>query len=214
MVGPQARDRRIALPGGKLTDQAPFSDEFMHLLACIAMNHDPDEAARLFREAIGSVRPIKVPATAAPRSPRPQPEPTQSLRDEASVRKELLTHAFDPATIEVGDEISYLKADQSPQLLKRLRRGQFSVRAEVDLHEMTRDVAREVIRAFLDDCHRHGELCVRIVHGKGLRSKAQGPVLKQLTDSLLRRRDDVLAFASARPAQGGTGAVIVLLRRR
>lgn len=185
-------------------------------LLCIAMNarDESDEAARLFREAIGPVRPLKVPAAHAPKSPRPAPEPTQFLRDEAKVRDELLTHAFDPGTIEVGDEIHYLKTGQSPHLLKRLRRGQFSVRAEIDLHEMTRDAAREAIRCFLEDCHRHGELCVRIVHGKGLRSKAQGPVLKQLTDSLLRRRDDVLAFASARPAQGGTGAVIVLLQRR
>lgn len=176
--------------------------------------NDSDEAARLFREAIGCVRPIKGPAAAAPTSPRPQPEPAQALRDEANVRDELLTHAFDPATIEVGDEINYLKAGQSPHLLKRLRRGQFSIRAEIDLHEMTRTVARDAIRLFLDECHRHGELCVRIVHGKGLRSKAQDPVLKQLTDSLLRRRGDVLAFTSARPAQGGTGAVIVLLQRR
>ncbi|MEO5625059.1 MAG: Smr/MutS family protein, partial [Dokdonella sp.] len=64
-----------------------------------------------------------------------------------------------------------------------------------------------------DDCRHHDLLCVRIVHGKGLRSKAAGPVLKQLTDSMLRRRADVLAFTSARPAQGGTGAVIVLLQR-
>lgn len=175
---------------------------------------ESDEAGRLFRKAIGSVRPLKAPASDAPQSPRPPPEPTQFLRDEARVQGELLTHTFDPATIEVGDELNYLKAGQSPHLLKRLRRGQFSVRAEVDLHEMTRDVAREAIRCFLDDCHRHGEMCVRIVHGKGLRSKAQGPVLKRLTDSLLRRRDDVLAFASARPAQGGTGALIVLLQRR
>ena len=55
--------------------------------------------------------------------------------------------------------------------------------------------------------------CVRIVHGKGLRSGSAGPVLKRMTDRVLRRRDDVLAFASARPAQGGTGATVVLLRR-
>ena len=175
---------------------------------------ESNEAARLFREAIGTVRPLKAPATDARKLPRPSPEPTQFLRDEARVRDELLSHDFDPGTIEVGDEINYIKTGQSPHLLKRLRRGQFSVRAEVDLHEMTREVAREAIRLFLEDCHRNGEMCVRIVHGKGLRSKARGPVLKQLTDTLLRRRDDVLAFASARPAQGGTGAVIVLLQRR
>jgi DNA-nicking Smr family endonuclease len=176
------------------------------------MDDDPSDDARLFREAIGRVRRLKDSAAAAPTTPRPAPVPTQALRDEAKVRDELLTHPFDPAVIEGGDEIAYLKPGQQKRLLQRLRRGQFSVRAEIDLHEMTSKVARDALRLFLDDCRRQGELCVRIVHGKGLRSKAQGPVLKQLTDSLLRHRADVLAFTSARPAQGGTGAVIVLLQ--
>ena len=171
-----------------------------------------DDDARLFRDAIGRVRLLK--ETAAPvGAPKPAPEATQALRDEAAVRGELLTHAIDAASVEAGDEITYLKSGQNKRLLQQLRRGQFSVRAEIDLHEMSVAVAREAIRSFIDDCRHHGELCVRIVHGKGLRSKAQGPVLKQLTDSMLRRRADVLAFASARPAQGGTGAVIVLLQR-
>ncbi|NCT68580.1 MAG: SMR domain protein [Rhodanobacteraceae bacterium] len=174
---------------------------------------DSDDDARLFREAIGEVRPLKQPRAAPPPRPRLPPEPVQGHLDEARVRDELLTHPIEPGTIEGGDEIHYLKPGQHARLLQRLRRGQFSVRAEIDLHEMTAAVARDAIRLFLDDCRRHGELCVRIVHGKGLRSKAQGPVLKQLTDTLLRRRADVLAFASARPAQGGTGAVVVLLER-
>ena len=78
---------------------------------------------------------------------------------------------------------------------------------------MTTPVAREAIRSFLDECLARGEYCVRIVHGKGLRSRADGPVLKRLTATLLARRKDVLAYASARPAQGGTGAVVVLLGR-
>jgi DNA-nicking Smr family endonuclease len=175
--------------------------------------HDDADDASLFREAIGPVRPLRERQAAPPARPRPAPEPVQARLDEARVRGELLSHAPDPATIEFGDEITYLKQGQPPRLLQRLRRGLYSVRAELDLHEMTAAVAREAIAAFLDDCLRHGELCVRIVHGKGLRSKAQGPVLKQLTDTQLRRRADVLAFSSARPAQGGTGAVIVLLRK-
>ena len=171
-----------------------------------------DNDARLFRDAVGRVRPLKSTRAPQPVRPRPRPEPTQARLDEARVLGELLTHPFDPA-IEAGDEISYLKVGQPRRLLQRLRAGQFSVRAEIDLHEMSSKVAAEAIRLFLDDCRREGELCVRIVHGKGLRSRAQGPVLKRLTDGLLRRRADVLAFTSARPAQGGTGAVIVLLQR-
>ena len=169
--------------------------------------------ARLFRAAIGDVRRLEPAAIAESTRPLPAAEPLQSERDEARVRDELLTHAIDPGATELGDEIVYLKPGQPARLLQDLRRGRYSVRAEIDLHEMSATVAREAIRGFLDDCRRHDELCVRIVHGKGLRSKAQGPVLKQLTDGLLRRRADVLAFSSARPAQGGTGAAVVLLQR-
>jgi DNA-nicking Smr family endonuclease len=172
---------------------------------------DPSDDARLFRDAIGRVRPLQKGPADAPRKPRPPPHAAQAEKDEARVRDELLVHAIDPAAIEVGEEIHYLKAGQPPKLLKRLRRGDFSVQAELDLHEMTVAVAREAIRAFIDEAIAERELCVRIIHGKGLRSRADGPVLKRLTATLLARRKDVLAYASARPAQGGTGAVIVLL---
>jgi DNA-nicking Smr family endonuclease len=167
---------------------------------------------KLFLDSIGKVRPLARSAMPLPESARPEPLPRQFERDEASVRDELLTHAFDPSTIEIGDEILYLKPGQPERLLKQLRRGQFSIRAEIDLHQMTVAVAREAIRQFLEEAIAHDELCVRIVHGKGLRSAARGPVVKRMTEQLLRRRDDVLAFASALPAQGGTGAVLVLLR--
>lgn len=174
---------------------------------------DGDDDASLFRDAIGRVRPLKRADAPAPRKPRPRPHAAQSERDEARVREELLVHAFDPAAIEVGDEIHYLKSGQPQRILKQLRRGHFSVRAELDLHEMTLSVAREAVRAFIDESIARGDYCVRIVHGKGLRSRAEGPVLKRMTAALLARRKDVLAYASARPAQGGTGAVVVLLAR-
>jgi DNA-nicking Smr family endonuclease len=99
------------------------------------------------------------------------------------------------------------------KLLRQLKRGQFSIQDEIDLHHMNASAAQLTIAEFLAEAATHGFRCVRIVHGKGLRSKAAGPVLKTLTDRLLRRRNDVVAFASARPAQGGTGAVVVLLKR-
>ncbi|MBL0164100.1 MAG: Smr/MutS family protein [Xanthomonadales bacterium] len=167
----------------------------------------------LFRGAIGSVRPLNLDAVPLPSSTRPQPRARQFELDEAAVRGEMLTHQFDPGSIEIGDEILYLKPGQPAQLLKQLRRGHFSVRAEIDLHQMTVAVAREAIKGFLSEAKAHDELCVRIVHGKGLRSASRGPVVKRMTEQLLRRRDDVLAFASALPVQGGTGAVLVLLRR-
>jgi DNA-nicking Smr family endonuclease len=170
-----------------------------------------EDDARLFREAIGDVRPIE-PVPAPPERPRPAPHPHMRDADEAAVPAESLIMDFDPAQLEVGEELSYLRDGYPPRLLKQLKRGQFSVQAEVDLHQMNAAAAQLTIAEFLAACRHEGIRCVRIVHGKGLRSKAAGPVLKGLTDRLLRRRDDVVGFASARPMQGGTGAVVVLLK--
>jgi DNA-nicking Smr family endonuclease len=171
-----------------------------------------DEDLRLFAEAVGPVRLLRE-STPAVERPKPVPEPKQSLRDEANVADELLHSAIDPAAIEVGEELSYLKDGHSPRLLRQLKRGQFSIADELDLHQMTAAVARAAVKGFLDASRRGGRLCVKLIHGKGLRSRAQGPVLKRLVDGLLRRRADVVAFASAKPAEGGTGATIVLLKR-
>lgn len=171
------------------------------------------EDLQLFEQAVGPVRRIAAAHAPAPAAPRPAPEPIQSRLDEARVPGELIRSAIDPAEIEVGEELSYLRPGLSPRLLRRLKRGHFSVADEIDLHQMTAEVARKAIKLFLDESQREHRLCVKIIHGKGLRSRAQGPVLKRLVDGMLRRRGDVLAFASASPASGGTGAVVVLLRQ-
>jgi DNA-nicking Smr family endonuclease len=136
---------------------------------------DDSDDARLFRESIGRVRPLRQGDTHAPRKPRPAPRAAQAEQDEARVREELLVHDIDPAAIEVGDEIHYLKSGQPAKILKQLRRGHFSVRAELDLHEMTVAVAREAVRDFLDESIARGEYCVRIVHGKACARAAKGP---------------------------------------
>jgi DNA-nicking Smr family endonuclease len=170
-----------------------------------------DEDALLFREAIGEVRRLD-PAPLPPQAPRPLPRARMFEADEAAVPGELLDLAFDPALMEVGEELSYLRDGYPPKLLRQLKRGQYSVQDDLDLHQMNAAAAQLSIAAFLAEARHEGLRCVRIIHGKGLRSRAAGPVLKGLTDRLLRRRDDVVAFASARPAQGGTGAVVVLLK--
>ena len=172
-----------------------------------------DEDLRLFAQAVGPVRPIAGNDAVNSRK-QSLPEPRQSQLDEARVTDELMHSAIDPAEIEVGEELSYLKPGLSPRLLRRLKRGHFSIADEIDLHQMTAAVARTAIKQFLDEHKRHGQLCLKIIHGKGLRSRADGPILKRLVDGMLRQRADVLAFASAKPAEGGTGAVIVLLRQQ
>lgn len=170
-----------------------------------------DEDTRLFREAIGEVRRLD-PVDTPPEAPKPEPRAHMLEADEAAVPSELLDMAFDPGLMEVGEELSYLRDGYPPKLLRQLKRGQFSVQDDIDLHQMNAAAATATIADFLAEARHNGLRCVRIVHGKGLRSKAAGPVLKVLTDRLLRRRDDVIAFASARPMQGGTGAVVVLLK--
>ena len=171
--------------------------------------HDDD--SRLFREAIGDVRPLE-PVQPPPAAAKPVPHPHMLEADEAAVPGELLDMAFDPALLEVGEELGYLRDGYPPKLLRQLKRGQFSVQDDIDLHQMNAAAAQASIVMFLAEAKQHGLRCVRIVHGKGLRSRSAGPVLKVLTDRMLRRRDDVIAFASARPAMGGTGAVVVLLK--
>lgn len=180
------------------------------------MNNRPrpevsEDDAALFRDAVGPVRRIEA-ETPPAATPPPRPHPHMRDADEAAVADDLLRGAYDPAWIEIGEELSYLRDGHSPKLLRRLKRGQFSIQGEVDLHHMNAAAATATILELLEEAHAEGWRCIRIVHGKGLRSRPGGPVLKGLTDRLLRRRSDVLAFASARPAQGGTGATIVLLR--
>lgn len=174
-----------------------------------------DDAA-LFRTAIGPVREIDAPAP-PPASPKAAPEPRQREADEAEALEQ--SHHFSAALDAnlYGEAIEHLAEGLPPRLLRRLKRGDYSVQDEIDLHRMTAAQAESALRAFLAECREAGHRCIRIVHGKGLRSGPDGPVLKSLVALWLGRRAEVMAFASAPPAQGGTGAVLVLLaaaRRR
>ena len=100
------------------------------------------------------------------------------------------------------------------QVLRKLKKGQFSVGAELDLHGMRRDAAIMSLKSFISEARNHDIRCVRIVHGKGYGSSNLGPVIKPLVNHWLRKQDQVLAFCSARPVDGGTGAVYVLLKLR
>ena len=126
---------------------------------------------------------------------------------------ELLEPPGDLAMLETGEELLFLRSGIQQGVLKRLRRGQYSIDAELDLHEMNAAAARASIDGFIKKCQRHRIACIKIIHGKGLRSRPGGPVIKTLTNAILRRRKEVLAFASAQPNDGGTGAVYVLLKR-
>ncbi|MGH9466509.1 MAG: Smr/MutS family protein, partial [Terriglobales bacterium] len=108
-----------------------------------------------------------------------------------------------------GDGLFYAKAGVQERVLRKLRRGHYSIGAELDLHGLRSEAARLALAEFLHAVRGNRVRCVRIIHGKGYRSGPRGPVLKQKLNGWLRQRAEVLAFRSARPADGGTGAVYV-----
>jgi DNA-nicking Smr family endonuclease len=174
---------------------------------------DPDEGedeGRLFRDAVRDVRRLP-PAPAQPRPPRARARARFSRADRAAVLKESLeAPTADPGTLS-GEALSFHRPQLQPGVLKKLRRGEYRVEREVDLHGLTVTEAKQVLREFLVRALEERVRCVRIVHGKGLRSGPRGPVLKAAADAVLRRTGAVLAYVSARQADGGTGAVYVLL---
>jgi len=167
----------------------------------------------LFRNAVGDVRPVRDDRHWH-RSPPPRPVPRSREADEEAVLADLLSDSFDPADLETGEELVYVRPGIQKRTLKKLRRGQICVDAELDLHGMTVPVARSALAGFLNECGRRRIQCARIIHGKGLGSRHRGPVLKGKVGGWLRQRNDVLAYCSARAVDGGTGALYVLLKRR
>ena len=172
---------------------------------------DADDAA-LFRDAIGPVRELPA-APLPPTRPRPRPTPRMAQRDEAEALGEF-RRAMAADALEAGDVLSHRRDTVPPRTFQRLRRGHFAVQDELDLHHAGAQAAEAMLREFIADARRAGHGVVRIIHGKGLHGGSHAPVLKNLVDRVLRHRADVLAFHSAPPAQGGTGAVIVLLAPR
>jgi DNA-nicking Smr family endonuclease len=172
----------------------------------------PDDDAAEFRAAIGPVR--RLPETAEPpRAPKRRATAAMRTADEQAALAE--SRRADAADLSeaLGETVSYRRDEVSPETLRRLKRAQFAIEDEIDLHLLAEKDAEDLLRRFLAEARDAGHHCVRIVHGKGLHSP-QGPVLKGLVERVLSRRADVLAYASAPAALGGTGAVLALLARR
>ena len=169
----------------------------------------PDE---LFREATRDVK--RLATRTRPAKPKPKPAAKFTRADRQAVLRESLEGPEDPGLLESGEEISFRRAGVSETVLKRLKRGHFKVDAEIDLHGLTSPQARAALRDFIAAERAHGARCIRVVHGKGLRSGPRGPVLKNVVNIFLRRMGVVVAFGSARPLDGGSGAIYVLLDDR
>lgn len=176
------------------------------------MSPKPDEDdSHLFREAVRDVKPLSQEASssAAPRRPPPRARFTRADRH-AVLQESLYTDVGDPE-LASGEELVFAREGVQHGVLRKLRRGQYRVQAEIDLHGLTVPEAKEALRGFLAHSLERHFRCVRIIHGKGLRSGHRGPVLKGAVSSVLRRVGPVLAYVSARQVDGGTGALYVLL---
>lgn len=191
--------------------------------AMSARSHKPDQNladepvadiddAELFRSAIGPVRELPA-APTGPQKPKPKPYARMRDRDEADARSEF-QRALDASPLLAGDVSSYRRDNVPKGVLQRLARGEYAAQDELDLHHVNATTAEAMLRRFMKEAFESGMGCVRVIHGKGLNSPDGVPTIKNLVDRVLRHRSDVLAFHSAPPAQGGTGAVLVLLGRR
>jgi DNA-nicking Smr family endonuclease len=178
-------------------------------------HHEAEQAAReaeLFRREVADVVPLGPIDRIEPERPLPSPEPLQRQLDEQAVLAESLSDEIDiERYLDTDEALSWRKPGIGVDVVRRLRRGEWVVRAQLDLHGLRVDEAREAVAAFLSRAVRDELRCLRIIHGKGLGSANREPVLKRKVPRWLAQRDEVLAFCEARPNDGGSGAMIVLL---
>jgi DNA-nicking Smr family endonuclease len=175
----------------------------------------PADDADLFRSAVRGAQPLAPPQRLEPPPPGILAVPVQSHLNDHAVLAEL---AGDPSGrddfYDTGEDETYLRPGVGPDVLRKLRRLEWSIRAELSVRRMTQDEAQAALAVFLRECMDRGLRCVRVIHGKGHRSPNREPVLKRRVKGWLARRDEVLAFCQAPPAAGGGGALIVLLKAR
>ena len=171
-----------------------------------------EEERSLFQQMVADVSPLKQ-ERIAPRRERPAPHPRQRELDDKAVIAEMAAGPTAPEDWVTGEALLHCPPGMTQKEWRKLRRGQFSVGAVLDLHGFTADQARAALVAFIGDAQRRQIRCVRIIHGKGNSSPNGRPVLKSRIARWLHRLGAVWAFCSARPVDGGTGALYVLLRK-
>ncbi|MFM8845985.1 MAG: Smr/MutS family protein [Gammaproteobacteria bacterium] len=157
-------------------------------------------------------RPLKAAPKIRPHRPQPKPRAQFRRLGEAEVLEDSLHLSPADLEVEFGEELTYRRSGIQDAVMRRLRRGHYRVESELDLHGLTVPEAKQALRDFLSRVIARQSRCVRIIHGKGLGSGPRGPVLKKAVNVILRRTDAVVAFCTARPVDGGTGAIYVLLQ--
>jgi DNA-nicking Smr family endonuclease len=208
--------RRDGLAGlGALREslQAQVAKRKLQRAAAVLAEREAVADADVFRRAIGEVAPLKAPPRITqPRVP-PSPLPLQTRLDEEAVLHEALSDEYDPESLlDTDDTLSYCRHGVRQEVVRKLRRGAWIVQAQLDLHGMRREEAREALSEFIRESVKRGLRCLRVIHGKGLGSIGREPVLKGKVRAWLVQKEEVIAFCQARPHDGGAGAVLVLLQ--
>lgn len=212
----------MMLKVSSLQDLAPLRKTLAQAAAHEALRQQQlAEAARqalaeknLFQNTVGPVHALKaLPVRHFATPEPPAPLPVQHELDEQRVLLEAMSDEFDVSTLlDVDDQLSFRRAGIGLDVTRKLRAGHWSIQRQLDLHGLRSDEAREALGQFVRLSHRTGIRCVRIVHGKGLGSPGRTPILKSKVQRWLVQKKEVLAFVVARPAEGGAGALVVLLQ--
>ena len=180
--------------------------------ARVAALRKAEAEKNLFTRAIGKVAPLPANNKAHLPSPPREPVATQLKKDEAQVIQDSLSDEFDVSTLlDTDDALSFRRPTVGPEVTRKLRKGDWAIQREIDLHGLRSAEARLALTTVILDAHKHGIRCVRVVHGKGLGSPGKTPVLKSKVHSWLVQKNQVMAFVQAKPAEGGAGALVVLL---
>jgi DNA-nicking Smr family endonuclease len=194
------------------------SERFSDLIRPWTELKPPSEDDRaLFRKAVADAAPMTQTARAMSSATKPSPHPKQRVADElAALAASQLAINPSPMSWDIGadieDDQSFIRAGVNPDLLRKLRRGQWSLQAELDLHGHTQDDAHTALSDFIREARAADWRCVRIIHGKGLSSHQKIPVLRSKVRRWLQLKEEVLAYCEPRPNGGGSGAILVLLR--
>jgi DNA-nicking Smr family endonuclease len=217
------RARRPEAVAGSLQDLGDLRRALQAQQAEAAARREREAAAareaerqrQLFAHSVGPVHALPDRGRAELDRPRPAPEPRQRQADEQAALREALSDEVDVESLLLTDDgLSYRRPGIAPDVVNRLRRGQWAIQRQIDLHGLTRDEAREALADFVRTMHRQGQRCLRVVHGKGHGSPGRQPVLKAKVQRWLAQCREVIAFTQASGPQGGAGALIVLLDNR
>ena len=180
--------------------------------ARIAAEKRAEAERNLFTRAVGKVAPIANQERVWSPPQRPTPRPLQQDLDDEAVMHESMSDEFDISTLlDADDQLSFRRPGIGTDVTRKLRKGEWSIQGQIDLHGLRSDEARNAMGQFIRDAKRMGWRCVRVVHGKGLGSPGKEPVLKSKVQRWLVQKNEVLAFVQAKPSDGGGGALVVLL---